>query len=368
MIEARRVASTIQAVALVLLLVPLGIRLGEQHAMLAWEWSALFFAFPVAALVLAVLNRPQHAAWVLVVGTAAALFLLPLLAGAEFDQPPWMLGLYPVAATTTCLLSSRVWVNVVGLAALAAAVLLVELSWVYDAASRQVVKDLLYGVATAAAGHAILRTLVETERSVERAQTQAVGRFAEARAAEAVVRAAHQWDSFVHDEVLAALTVIGEGADPAEARSAAGAIVASARDLDVVEIPAPSVPEGAIESTLELAPDADTRFLVAADACEIPPHVRQAILEALSESLRNAVRHGGVGGRPPRMRVDIDHDADGILVRVSDDGVGFDRSAVGVSRLGILLSIEGRMDSVGGSARVRSAPGTGTEVEIRWAA
>jgi signal transduction histidine kinase len=52
-------------------------------------------------------------------------------------------------------------------------------------------------------------------------------------------------------------------------------------------------------------------------------------------------------------------------VFVRDTGGGFDVDAVPADRQGIAGSIVGRMERHGGSAVVRSAPGEGTEVELR---
>jgi len=56
---------------------------------------------------------------------------------------------------------------------------------------------------------------------------------------------------------------------------------------------------------------------------------------------------------------------DEVTAYVRDRGTGFDRSAVGAARRGIAESIEGRLARSGGSATIRSAPGEGTEVELR---
>jgi signal transduction histidine kinase len=45
--------------------------------------------------------------------------------------------------------------------------------------------------------------------------------------------------------------------------------------------------------------------------------------------------------------------------------VGFDRTAVTPDRHGIAESIEGRMKRAGGTATLVTAPGEGTEVELR---
>ena len=56
---------------------------------------------------------------------------------------------------------------------------------------------------------------------------------------------------------------------------------------------------------------------------------------------------------------------DEVVVFVRDSGIGFDRAAVANDRRGIRESIEGRMSRAGGTATLITAPGEGTEVELR---
>jgi signal transduction histidine kinase len=56
---------------------------------------------------------------------------------------------------------------------------------------------------------------------------------------------------------------------------------------------------------------------------------------------------------------------DEVVVFVRDSGVGFDRAAVAADRRGIKESIEARMQRAGGTATLTTAPGKGTEVELR---
>ena len=51
-------------------------------------------------------------------------------------------------------------------------------------------------------------------------------------------------------------------------------------------------------------------------------------------------------------------------VFVRDRGAGFDPGAIPADRKGVRESIVGRMERAGGSAKIRSTPGTGTEVEL----
>jgi signal transduction histidine kinase len=53
-----------------------------------------------------------------------------------------------------------------------------------------------------------------------------------------------------------------------------------------------------------------------------------------------------------------------VFVSVRDRGPGFDLDSVPVDRMGVRESIIGRMRRNGGEARLRAAPGGGTEVEL----
>ena len=88
--------------------------------------------------------------------------------------------------------------------------------------------------------------------------------------------------------------------------------------------------------------------------------VEQLVLAA-REAMTNAAKFSGSG----EISVYAEADADGIAVFVRDRGTGFDRSQVPADRRGIAESIEGRMRRAGGSATITSAPGRGTEVELR---
>ena len=56
-----------------------------------------------------------------------------------------------------------------------------------------------------------------------------------------------------------------------------------------------------------------------------------------------------------------------VVVSIRDDGVGFDYDEETLrreGRLGVLRSMKGRIEELGGSMSVHSAPGRGTEIEF----
>ena len=88
--------------------------------------------------------------------------------------------------------------------------------------------------------------------------------------------------------------------------------------------------------------------------------VGQLVLAA-REAMTNAAKFSGAD----EVFVFAESGQEAIVVFIRDSGAGFDRSAVTPDRQGIAESIEGRMKRAGGTAAVTSAPGEGTEVELR---
>ena len=85
----------------------------------------------------------------------------------------------------------------------------------------------------------------------------------------------------------------------------------------------------------------------------------QALVLAAREAMANAARHAGV----EEISVFVEPAA----VYVRDRGRGFDLQGVAADRQGIAESIRGRMERVGGTARIVTTPGEGTEVELALA-
>ncbi|NJQ02075.1 GAF domain-containing sensor histidine kinase [Streptomyces zingiberis] len=96
----------------------------------------------------------------------------------------------------------------------------------------------------------------------------------------------------------------------------------------------------------------------------LPAAQEEAVLRVAQEALHNALRHAG----PGRVDVSLDRhgpQGQGALLRVADDGRGFDPTAVHRAgrHLG-LVSMRDRAGGVGGSLTVESAPGKGTVIEM----
>lgn len=86
-----------------------------------------------------------------------------------------------------------------------------------------------------------------------------------------------------------------------------------------------------------------------------------ALVLAGREAMANAARHAGV----EEVSVFLDAGDDDVSLYVRDRGTGFDPDAVAADRRGLAESIRGRMERVGGTARIVSKTGKGTEVELK---
>ena len=96
-----------------------------------------------------------------------------------------------------------------------------------------------------------------------------------------------------------------------------------------------------------------------ASSGDAPPE--SVLVLAAREAMTNAAKFAGVD----EINVFVDVSSEEIAIFVRDRGAGFDPAGVPEDRRGIRESIKGRLERAGGSALVTSAPGNGTEVELR---
>lgn len=93
----------------------------------------------------------------------------------------------------------------------------------------------------------------------------------------------------------------------------------------------------------------------------LPAAQEEALLRVAQEALHNALRHSGGA----RVTVALTRRGAGTVLRITDDGQGFDPTAVRQAgrHLG-LVSMSHRAHSVGGTLSVESAPGRGATIEM----
>ena len=93
-----------------------------------------------------------------------------------------------------------------------------------------------------------------------------------------------------------------------------------------------------------------------------------AEVEELAAAVRQALDNSAMHAAASRVIVFAETGDGSVVVSVRDDGVGFDYDEARLARegkIGMLRSMKGRVEDLGGTMTVRTAPGTGTEVEFR---
>jgi signal transduction histidine kinase len=99
--------------------------------------------------------------------------------------------------------------------------------------------------------------------------------------------------------------------------------------------------------------------IVVVGDCDLTPRLG-SLLQAARQAMVNAAKYA----EAPVVSVYAEVEADEVTVFVRDRGKGFDLDGVPLDRMGIRESIIGRMERNGGSARVKTGPGEGTEVML----
>ncbi|PRY35129.1 signal transduction histidine kinase [Umezawaea tangerina] len=175
-------------------------------------------------------------------------------------------------------------------------------------------------------------------------------------------RAAHkQFQRTLHDDVAAALRAVTTlGLDPEAVRQACATAMIRA---EAAPVPPSSEVED-LRAGLDLLPGpAGTKVeRLPGPRVLVSGEVVRAVLDAAREVLANVGRHA----KATVVVIELVGDREGFVLLIRDDGVGFRTDMVRRTSLGLRESVIGRLAEMGGTADVRSAPGEGTTVELRW--
>lgn len=112
---------------------------------------------------------------------------------------------------------------------------------------------------------------------------------------------------------------------------------------------------------------AETRVPASLSVIGVPrgltPAAEVVLLRAGQEGLANVGKHADAG----RVELQLEHRAETTVLRVCDDGLGFDPATATGPADGLGYGLAGmrvRAQEAGGSLRLRSAPGAGTTIEV----
>lgn len=127
-------------------------------------------------------------------------------------------------------------------------------------------------------------------------------------------------------------------------------------------------PDGPVDLRALLAPFAAAKVSFAEPGApvELSPPAAKELAAAVGAALDNVRKHAGADARAWIL---VEDEPDEVVVTVRDDGPGIPEGrlaqAEGEGRMGVALSIRGRLRELGGSAELISVPGQGTEVELK---
>ncbi|MFE4370037.1 MacS family sensor histidine kinase [Streptomyces sp. NPDC056835] len=158
------------------------------------------------------------------------------------------------------------------------------------------------------------------------------------------------------EQEIALRTLVSSGLVPASRASEDTAVHTDGRDDEPCDL-----------RTL-LAPYAGSRVTFSEPGAPVllPRSAAKELAAAVSAALDNVHAHAGTEAHAWIL---VEEWPDQVIVTVRDDGPGIPEGrlaqAEGEGRLGVALSIRGRLRDLGGTAELISVPGQGTEVELK---
>ena len=93
-------------------------------------------------------------------------------------------------------------------------------------------------------------------------------------------------------------------------------------------------------------------------AADLRPEAAVALFRIAQEALNNVAKHAGAR----QVRIELAREAEEIVIRVADDGAGFDTAAAARGKRWGMKTMRERAEAAGGRLEVDSAPGEGTIV------
>jgi signal transduction histidine kinase len=327
---------------------------------------ALAFMACWTVVTVAAFSRPSgRQPWLIVTDVAVSVGLILstrlIDTAARIDHgAPTIPGIWAASAVLACAVAGGPWTGLAGAVAVCAADLAERDAFLPQSTFTNTVIVLIAG----GVGGYVVRLALQTEAAVDRAAR-----------AEAAVAERERIARGIHDSVLQVLALVSSRGRLLGGEAAELGLLASEQESALRRLVSGATTEadadtGQIDVRALIEPLANGRIMVACPATPVllPAATARAVSGAAREAVDNICRHAGDGAHGWVLVED-----EGLAIRVSvrDDGPGFANSrladAAAAGRLGVSQSIIGRMRDVGGTATVTSAPGQGTEVDVRVA-
>jgi signal transduction histidine kinase len=93
----------------------------------------------------------------------------------------------------------------------------------------------------------------------------------------------------------------------------------------------------------------------------LPPEVQMGVYRIAQESLNNIAKHA----QASQVNLDLHFQPDKVMLKISDDGCGFEPETLPPGHLGIGIMRE-RAKAIDAALQVVSRPGAGTQIILTW--
>ncbi|WP_150461818.1 sensor histidine kinase [Nesterenkonia ebinurensis] len=290
-------------------------------------------------------------------------WLMGAFGGIRDGDLPWLLTVTAVPVGIALVVAGR---NAAWLTLLTATALVQVLRFLVEGDFWTGLVSDLHAFAAAVAVILIGSLILAVAQGLDRSAAEAYAAEQRRTAAHARRMARERTEAMVHDDVLSTLNLAAQDIDlgPALRDQAEYAL----QQVEVLSRQArgrPTSPREFLALVQEIVQREDaeaTLDIESTGSQALDPDVTEAVSGALRQAMVNSVSHAG-SQTARRVRVRLRPDE--LVIRLTDDGPGFDPHQVPPSALGIRQSILGRLRALpGGSAQVRSAPGAGTQVTL----
>lgn len=174
----------------------------------------------------------------------------------------------------------------------------------------------------------------------------------------------------IHDSVLQVLARVRRrgtelGGEAAELARLAGEQEIALRAL-VTTVPTVAGGAADLRAALQLLATAQVQISAPAGDVRLPEGTVGELVAVAREAMSNVANHAGPDARAWVLLEDLGEE---IVVTIRDDGPGIPEGRLAAAEseghLGVAQSIRGRVAALGGVAALETAPGAGTEWEIR---
>ncbi|WP_029596046.1 sensor histidine kinase [Exiguobacterium chiriqhucha] len=110
----------------------------------------------------------------------------------------------------------------------------------------------------------------------------------------------------------------------------------------------------------ELSRKQSTELIWRLEEVELSRHTENELFRIVQEAISNTLRHA----KAKRLEIEMRTVQQTVILKINDDGIGFNVDDTQVASYG-LQSIRERTAEVGGTLRLVSVPGVGTQIEVR---